>query len=212
MGTDLFKYIFDESKQGGCKSVIAVIIKVAAFFIGLSPVLIYVLIYQLDKINNIFISSTLILGCSSLLFFIVFMASKVFSSILLEREIKTNTKMKEEEIEAYYFKKTFLIATIFQGILSIIILSNHYTINKNIDINQFKELFVAIVVLATFLIVSFIVWIISLLRYIKALELKLENESLNVNDKSLIDLLKDNEELSKKVIRLLEEYKKEMNN
>lgn len=174
--------------------------------------LIYVLIYQLDKINNIFISSTLILGCSSLLFFIVFMASKVFSSILLEREIKTNTKMKEEEIEAYYFKKTFLIATIFQGILSIIILSNHYTINKNIDINQFKELFVAIVVLATFLIVSFIVWIISLLRYIKALELKLENESLNVNDKSLIDLLKDNEELSKKVIRLLEEYKKEMNN
>ncbi|MBU5591203.1 hypothetical protein KQI89_05450 [Clostridium sp. MSJ-4] len=181
MGTDLFKYIFDESKKDGCKGVISVIIKIAVFFICLSPVFVYFLLYQTIVVReyNIFISSTLILGCGSLLFFLIFSSAKTFSFILLLKKIKSKSNLSIEEKEHYYFKKSFIITTIFQGILSLLIIISYYYNNpSNLVIKQFNELIFVIIAIITFIIVSFILWIIFLLKYIKSLEK--ENDMLKI--------------------------------
>ncbi|WP_032122115.1 hypothetical protein [Clostridium amazonitimonense] len=179
MGTDLFKYIFDESKKDGCKGVISVIIKIAVFFICLSPVFVYFLLYQTIVVReyNIFISSTLILGCGGLLFFLIFSSAKTFSFILLLKKIKSNLSMEEKE--HYYFKKSLIITTIFQGILSLLIIISYYYNNpSDLIVKQFNELIFAIIAIIIFVIVSFILWIIFLLKYIKSLEK--ENDMLKI--------------------------------
>lgn len=214
MGTDLFKYIFDESKKDGCKGVILVIIKIAAFFICLSPVFIYFLLYQPTVVKdfNIFISSTLILGCGCLLFFIIFLSSKVFSSMLLTKKIKTNSNLTIEEKEYYYFKKSFVITTIFQGILSILLMISYYYNNpSNLNTKQFNELFVVIIVIIAFIAISFGFWINSLLRYIESLEKEKEYLVLNkIKLKTEVDI-KGNEKIINDILILLENYKYDIN-
>lgn len=223
MIVDLFKYIFDQSQKDGCKGVISVIFKVAAFFICLSPVFIFFLIYQYDMLihMNIFISSTLIFGISSILFFIIFSSSKAFATLLLEKEIlrkkeNNNYEMSYSEKEHYYFYMSFLISSIFQLILSILIAGSHYITDNDINVSMVRELYVPIVILISFIVISLFVWINSLLGYIKGLENsqvdydKIENTNIEYKDiDMLIDELKLNEKHIEELITVLEKYKSE---
>lgn len=173
MGTDLFKYIFDESKKDGLKGVISVIIKIAAFFICLSPVFVYFLIYQpiVAREYNVFVSSTLIIGCSCILFFIIFCCSKIFASMLLSKKYKLNKKLSYEEAIHYYFQKSLVITTIFQGILTMFIVGNYcYKNSSNINIKQLNELFIIIVIIIAYILLCISLWIYSLLKHIEVLE------------------------------------------
>lgn len=210
MVPDLFKYIFDESIKDGCKGIISVIIKITAFFICLSPVFIYFLLYQPSVVKdyNIFISSTLILGCGCLLFFLIFLSSKVYSSMLLTEKIKANNKLTIEEKEHYYFEKSFVITTIFQGILSILlIISFYYNNPSKFNTNQINDFIIVLIVIIVFITISFGFWINSLLKYIDNLEK--ENEyltSYKIKHNTEINT-KENEKIINDILTLLEDYK-----
>ena len=117
---DLFKYIFNESKHNGFKGIISVIIKISAFSICISPVFIYFLLYQptlFDTKFNDIISYALILGCSCILFLIIFACSTVYANVLLINKGKDLTG-DDKKIE-YYFKNSCIITIIAQLIISI---------------------------------------------------------------------------------------------
>ena len=218
MSVDLIKYIFEESKKNGLPGVISLIVKLASFCICLSPVITYFWIYKLEMINmaNIFFAYSLIIGLGCVLFFLVFISSKVFSSILLEKKLiksnEINSKMNYEEMRYYYFKCSFIITTVFHATLTVVILASHYTINE-INIQHLKDLKYVIILVVGFFIVSFVTWFFSLIRHIKALDTILQDkkmkqiQSSTINNlESVIKKLEDNENLIHNIKILLEKY------
>lgn len=170
---DLLKYIFEEFRINGLKGIASMVVKIAAFFICLSPVFIYFLLYQPTTVesHNIFVSSTIIIGCEFILFLIVFSSSKVFSSILLLKKYNTKSKLDIEAVEHYYYEKSFVITTIFQGVLSLILIVSYYYNNPSeLFAKQLSELIFVIIMVIAFTTVAFILRIFTLIKYNRIIE------------------------------------------
>lgn len=168
MAIDFFRIILDESKKLGLKGIISVIVKIAVYSICLSPVFLYFLLYQkpIIKTYNMFIFSTLVLGFGCLLFLIVFISSKIYASRLLARELKANPNLTQKEKEDYYLRKSFIITTVFQGLLSILILVSYFSKNSSeIIIIQFNELFIVFITIIIYICVSNGLWIYHLIKF-----------------------------------------------
>lgn len=167
MVTELLKYVFDESKKGGLKNVISAIIKIAASFLCLSPILVYLSLYYPVIINNINLFTTIIiLGCCCLLFFIVFICSEIFAAMFLIKKMKVSNIMKDEEIAKYYYDKSFLITAIFQGILTLIIVINYLYRNSSILYSQnLNDLSKACFTLIGYMSICVGLWIFYLVKY-----------------------------------------------
>ena len=179
---ELLKYVFDESKKGGLKNVISAIIKIAASFICLGPIMIYVSLYNPAIINNMnLITTVIILGCSCILFFIVFICSEIFATILLTKKLKTPNTMNDEKIEKYYFSKSLFITTIFQGILSLTIVINYlYKHPSFVYAQHLEDLSLIILIVIGYIAISVGLWILYLLKYVKRLKLRLLNNNTDL--------------------------------
>ena len=178
----LFKYIFQEEKDNGFKSMIAVIIRLAAFTMSLSPVFIYFLLYQYDlfKKFNITISCILIFGCSCIWFSVFFSFSQAYASCLLTKKLISNPNMSMREKEDYYFEKSFKVNTLFQMLLTILlILTYSYYHSEYVPIKAIKELKLVIIVISVFVILSLIIW--SILLILKILSKSSNNSSKDNN-------------------------------
>ena len=101
---ELFSYIFNETKEGNFRKLSLAMIKVACFFICLSPVCIYLILYQIDLFSgkSSLLLYILILGGGFILFFIIFMCSKIIAIISLIIKYKITNKSKRNEMKKYY--------------------------------------------------------------------------------------------------------------
>ena len=170
--------------------------------VNIDKQLIYFLLYQTNLFANfdIIISYALILGCSCILFLIIFSCSKAYASILLNKKLKYVNLTIEEQVE-YYFEKSFIITTIFQMILSIFLLVTYYYNNpSNIVIKQLKELSILIIIIIIFILLSIIIWFILLKQYIEKLEMKVRNLDIRKTETSTS---KDNQSLYRNRVKII---------
>ena len=173
MSQEVLKIFFEEFKINGLKGIASVIVKITAFFICLSPAFIYFLLYQpaIVTSNNIFVSSTLIIGCGCLLFFLIFSSSKVFSSMILLKKYNISSILDKKAMEHYYYEKSFVIATIFQGILSLFLIASYHYYNPcRLFAKQLDELTFVIIGIFLFSTIAIVLRIITLFKYIRILE------------------------------------------
>ena len=220
MGMELFKYIFDESKKDDCKGVVSIVIKFAAFFICLSPVMLYFVLYQREFIEklNIILSSTLIVGISCIYFFIIFALSQAYSTILLKRKLVRNRKntnnqvLTEEYKQHYYYSNSFKITTFFQSIVLIVLICSYMFNNYSNSIyKQFMELKYVVITIILYIVLSVTLWIRNLYKYIQLLKQHSasvkEESDLRKHSDSLTDMIKTD----KKLIDDLENLKDNIN-
>lgn len=184
---DFFKYIlFDESKNNGFKGMVVAIIKLFILLICMSPVFIYFYLYQPNLLDDFSFTYIVIFSLSCIWFFVVFLCSKPYATILLfifiapkliKKDIKANEEKQEKEANEekkekedkqkeneFYFNASLAITSIFQFILSIVLL---ITYDHNNLFNTIIEelLYIASIeplygIIKIFIVFSFIIWII----------------------------------------------------
>lgn len=172
---DAFKILLDQLTKFGIKGMVNIIKAIATLFICLSPVFIYIILNHSTIIINFdIIICSLIIGCSFLLYFIVFFASEIFAALLLSRKIQRNHESFDKE--QYFYNISSNITTIFLGVLSIIIIIIYFCEHPSIIIKMhFGDLILLLYVL-TYLIVCLVFWLYLYLKYKKIIS----NEKLQI--------------------------------
>lgn len=152
---------FDES---GFKGILAIVLTVMTFFIGISPALTFLFLYKKDLLikYHIILVSTLVLSVSFLLFALIFFLTLIFSAIILQKRIEYTNDLTSHQENNFLFVINTISTSLILSSFSIILGAHYYYAYKNTYSDNFNSVITLILSILLFYIlislVTNIIW------------------------------------------------------
>lgn len=140
--------------NNGFKGIINIVLTIMTFFIGISPSLIFLFLYNSNLLieYNIILISALILSASFILFALIFSLTLIFSAIILQKRIEYQNNLTVTDENNFLFVTNIILTSFILSLFSATLAISHYFFYNN----SYSDKFNSTIILILFILIFYI--------------------------------------------------------